>query len=40
VVFVDDLNENVQAALNIGIRSFQYYDSLTLMADLEREGLL
>jgi len=40
VVFIDDLNENVQAALNIGIRSFQYHDSLTLMAELEAEGLL
>jgi len=40
VAFVDDLNENVQAARNIGMQAFQFHDSLTLVADLEREGLL
>jgi HAD superfamily hydrolase (TIGR01509 family) len=40
VAFVDDLNENVNAARNIGMHAFQYHDSLTLIADLEREGLL
>ena len=40
VAFVDDLNENVQAARNLGMHAFQYHDSLTLIADLEREGLL
>ena len=40
VAFIDDLNENVNAARNLGMHSFQYHDSLTLIADLEREGLL
>jgi len=40
VVFIDDLNENVTAARNIGICSIQFHDALTLIGDLEREGLL
>lgn len=39
-VFVDDLVENVDAARSVGIRSFQYRDSLTLLRDLETDGLL
>jgi putative hydrolase of the HAD superfamily len=40
VAFVDDLNENITAARNLGILSFQYHDSLTLAAELEAAGLL
>lgn len=40
VVFIDDLNENVVAARNLGIIAFQYHDSLSLLADLQRESLL
>ncbi|HJW93248.1 MAG TPA: HAD family phosphatase [Thermoanaerobaculia bacterium] len=40
VAFIDDLMENVNAARNLGIHAFQYTDSLTLVSDLEREGLL
>ena len=40
VVFIDDLNENVVSARNLGIIAFQYHDSLTLLADLQREELL
>ncbi|HXG58663.1 MAG TPA: HAD family phosphatase [Thermoanaerobaculia bacterium] len=39
-VFVDDLVENVISARSIGIRAFQYRDSITLLRELEREGLL
>jgi putative hydrolase of the HAD superfamily len=40
VVFVDDLIENVLAARGIGLRSFQFVDSETLIQELVREGLL
>jgi putative hydrolase of the HAD superfamily len=40
VAFIDDLLENVNAARNLGIHAFQYHDSLTLVSELEREGLL
>jgi len=40
VVFIDDLMQNVNAARNLGILSFQFHDSLTLMEELEHEGLL
>jgi len=40
VAFVDDLMENITAARNLGILSFQYHDSLTLTAELESAGLL
>lgn len=39
-VFIDDLIENVMSARNIGLRSFQYRDSLSLLRELEIEGLL
>ncbi len=39
-VFVDDLVENVAAAQSVGIRSFQYRDSLSLLRELESQGLL
>lgn len=39
-VFVDDLVENVQAARALGMKAYQYRDSLSLLAELEREGLL
>ncbi len=40
VVFIDDLMQNVNAARNLGIHSIQFHDSLTLIEELEREGLL
>ena len=40
VVFIDDILENVTAAKNVGIQSFQFHDSLTLIAELEGEGLV
>lgn len=40
VIFVDDLMENVMAARELGIRSFQFVDSATLLQELENEGLL
>ena len=40
VAFVDDLMENVNAARNLGMHAFQFTDALTLVGDLEREGLL
>ncbi|HEY3054760.1 MAG TPA: HAD family phosphatase [Thermoanaerobaculia bacterium] len=39
-VFIDDLLENVLAARSVGIRSFQYADSESLVKQLEGEGLL
>lgn len=39
-VFVDDLIENVLAARGLGMRAFQFHDALTLMRELEAEGLL
>jgi glucose-1-phosphatase len=40
VVFVDDLIENVIAARSIGIQSFQFTDTRTLIRELEAEKLL
>jgi putative hydrolase of the HAD superfamily len=40
VVFIDDLIENVFAARSIGIRSFQFVDTETLLNELTQEGLL
>jgi len=39
-VFIDDLVENVWAARGIGMRAFQFRDSLSLAGELEAEGLL
>jgi glucose-1-phosphatase len=39
-VFVDDLIENVLAARAVGIQAYQFQDSWTLLAELERDGLL
>jgi putative hydrolase of the HAD superfamily len=39
-VLVDDLIENVIAARGVGIRSFQFNDSSSLLRELEGEGLL
>jgi HAD superfamily hydrolase (TIGR01509 family) len=40
VVFVDDLIENVLAARSVGLRSFQFVDTESLIQELVREGLL
>jgi len=40
VVFVDDLIENVRAAMECGIKAYQFHDSITLVEELERDGLL
>ncbi|HEX7153898.1 MAG TPA: HAD family phosphatase [Thermoanaerobaculia bacterium] len=40
VVFIDDLLENVLAAREEGIRAFQFRDTISLMKELESEGLL
>src|ERR1041385_2378474 len=40
VAFIDDLMENVNAARHLGMYAFQFTDSLTLVSELEREGLL
>ena len=40
VVFVDDLMENVTSARALGMRAFQFFDSPTLVRDLQAEGLL
>jgi putative hydrolase of the HAD superfamily len=39
-VFVDDLMENVNAALGLGMKAYQFEDSRTLLRELERDGLL
>lgn len=39
-VFVDDLLENVLAAKGLGMKAYQYLDSITLQRELEDEGLL
>jgi FMN phosphatase YigB (HAD superfamily) len=39
-VFVDDLVENVIAARALGMKSYQYRDSLSLVEELERDALL
>ena len=40
VVFVDDLVENVVAARSIGMKAFQFRSSMSLLRELEDEGLL
>jgi HAD superfamily hydrolase (TIGR01509 family) len=39
-VYIDDLIENVLAARSLGMRAFQFTDSLSLSKELEAEGLL
>jgi HAD superfamily hydrolase (TIGR01509 family) len=39
-VFIDDLVENVQAARALGMKAYQYRDSLSLLDELKRDGLL
>lgn len=39
-IFVDDLVENVIAARTIGMKAYQFHDSITLIHELEEEGLL
>ncbi|HET7711394.1 MAG TPA: HAD family phosphatase [Thermoanaerobaculia bacterium] len=40
VVLIDDLIENVIAARGVGLRAYQYRDSMTLLRELERDELL
>lgn len=40
VVFIDDLDQNVRAAKQFGMRAYQFTDSMTLLHALENEGLL
>lgn len=40
VVFVDDLIENVRAAMECGLRAYQFHDAFGLIGELERDGLL
>lgn len=40
VAYIDDLIENVLAARTIGMHAFQYVDTRTLIAELERDELL
>ena len=40
VVYIDDLLENVLAARAVGMRSFQYIDTPSLVKELEADGLL
>lgn len=40
VVFVDDLVENVRAATDLGMKAYQFRDSISLLEDLERDELL
>lgn len=39
-VLIDDLLENIISARAIGMHAYQFHDSATLLADLQREGLL
>lgn len=39
-VFVDDLVENIMSARELGMRAFQFRDSMSLLRELENEGLL
>ncbi|MCU1230385.1 MAG: glucose-phosphatase [Acidobacteria bacterium] len=39
-IYVDDLVENVIAARSLGMKAFQFRDSMTLLQELESEGLL
>ena len=40
IVFVDDLAENVASARDVGMNAYQFRDSITLIEELERDGLL
>jgi HAD superfamily hydrolase (TIGR01509 family) len=40
VVFVDDLVENVRAAMECGLRAYQFHDAFSLIEELERDELL
>jgi FMN phosphatase YigB (HAD superfamily) len=40
VVFIDDLLENVHAALSVGIQSYQFVDTVSLTRELEAAKLL
>ncbi len=40
IIFIDDLDQNVRAARQFGMRSYQFSDTLTLERELERDGLL
>ena len=39
-VYIDDLIENVIAARTMGMKAFQFRDSISMAKELEREGLL
>ena len=39
-IFVDDLRENVQAAIDFGIRAYQFTTAAALLEALEEDGLL
>lgn len=39
-IFVDDLRENVQAAIALGIRAYQFTTAAALLETLEEDGLL
>ena len=39
-IYVDDLIENVIVARSLGMKAFQFHDSLRLVQELESEGLL
>lgn len=40
VVFIDDLDQNVRAAKQFGMNAYQFTDTVTLIRELERDGLL
>lgn len=40
LVFIDDLDQNVRAARQFGMRAYQFSDTMTLVRELERDGLL
>lgn len=40
VVFIDDLDQNVRAAKQFGMHAYQFTDTVSLIRDLERDGLL
>jgi FMN phosphatase YigB (HAD superfamily) len=39
-IFVDDGMENVLAARLIGMKAYRFRDSVTLLSELQRDGLL
>ena len=39
-IFVDDAMENVVAARLMGMKAYQFRDSVTLLSELQRDGLL